>query len=46
MPHSWHKPLTRQILSITNLDFTNNGASLGLNLKVADHTGVYYKFTV
>ena len=46
IPHTWGNPTSRQILSITGLDFTNNGASLGLNLKLTDYAVHYYKFSL
>ena len=46
IPHTWGNPVSRQILSITGLDFTNNGSSLGLNLKITDYAVQYYKFSL
>lgn len=37
---------TRHALSITGINFLNNGASLGLKLLVSNHIGNYFKFNL
>lgn len=44
--YSWGLNLTRQILTISALDFTLNGASLGLRLTLKNDTGFLFKFGV
>lgn len=46
IPFSWGQAITNQILSITALDFTLNGASLGINMTVPNYNGTASHFNV